>query len=111
MVKIKNLDMKKIIMFLIPVFLFTGCFLHKKQVDESSDNTSSFKNAIVIKEKTERTGVNAEYKWIAEHYPDAKVLQQRLVNNNGKPYDIIDIKTKSGKKSIYFDISNFFGKF
>ncbi len=104
--------MKRIILFLIPVFLFTGCFLQKKQVATVDGNIATdFKNAIVIKEKTERAGVNAEYKWIAEHYPDSKVLQQRLVNKSGKPYDIIDIKTKSGKKSIYFDISNFFGKF
>src|ERR1700730_6082618 len=30
---------------------------------------SSYENAVVIKEKTETAGVDAEYKWCAVHYP------------------------------------------
>jgi len=37
---------------------------------------------------------------------------QSLVFKNNKPYDILSIKTADGtEKKIYFDISNYFGKF
>lgn len=73
---------------------------------------SSYENAVVIQEKREGPGVDAEYKWIREHYPGSKTGSQALVFKNGKPYDILSIKTADGaEKKIYFDISNYFGKF
>jgi hypothetical protein len=73
---------------------------------------SSFENAVVIQEKTEGPGVDAEYKWIREHYPGSKTNSQALVFEKGKPYDILTIVTADGaKKKVYFDISNYFGKF
>jgi len=73
---------------------------------------SSYENAVVIQEKTEGPGVDAEYKWIREHYPHSKTGSQSLVFKNNKPYDILSIKTADGtEKKIYFDISNYFGKF
>jgi len=73
---------------------------------------SSYENAIVIQEQHEGAGVDAEYKWIREHYRGSKVQGQALTNKNGKPYDILTIRTADGaEKKVYFDISNFFGKF
>jgi hypothetical protein len=73
---------------------------------------SSFENAIIIKEHTESTGVSAEYAWLRQNYPGYKLQKQALVNNKGVPYDVLDIVTGNGeKKSIYFNISRFFGKF
>lgn len=72
----------------------------------------SYETAVVIKEKSETAGVRAEYNWCAEHYPGYKTQRQALTNKNGKPYDILTIETADGsKKEVYFDISNFFGKF
>jgi len=77
-----------------------------------SEVGSAYSNAIFIEEKTEQKGVDAEYVWLGNHYPGYKVKSQSLNYNEGKPYDIINITTADGKsKSIYFDISNFFGKF
>ena len=71
---------------------------------------SSYENAIVIREKHEGPGVDAEYKWIRQQYPGSTVKSQALTNKNGKPYDILTIQTADGtEKKIYFDISNFFG--
>jgi hypothetical protein len=71
---------------------------------------TSFENAVFITEKTESKGVAAEYKWLSQHYPGYKLKKQSLGHNGGKPYDLMNIKTSSGKeKIIYFDISNFFG--
>ena len=63
-------------------------------------------------EKNESTGVDAEYLWLKKNYPGYKLKQQSLNFHNKKPYDILSIETKEGEeKEIYFDISNFYGKF
>ncbi|MEI9912497.1 MAG: hypothetical protein WDO71_24295 [Bacteroidota bacterium] len=72
---------------------------------------SSFENAIILKQKKERAGVDAEYKWLAENYPGYTRIRQSLKGKGEKYYDIITIKTNDGGiKEIYFDITNFFGK-
>lgn len=81
------------------------------EADASAEGTS-FGNAVVIKEKTESSGVAAEYAWLKKHYPGYSLIKQTLVYHEGKPYDKMDIKTGDGKRmTVYFDISNFFGKF
>jgi hypothetical protein len=73
---------------------------------------SSYASAIVIQEKGETAGVAAEYKWIRDHYPGSTNKMQALQNKNGKAYDVLTIVTADGvQKQVYFDISNFFGKF
>ncbi|MBX7205154.1 MAG: hypothetical protein K1X81_07000 [Bacteroidia bacterium] len=77
-----------------------------------SQDGSSYAKAIVINEKSESKGVDAEYTWLRLHYPGCKVERQALVFENKKPYDLLYIITREGeKKTVYFDISNFFGKF
>ena len=77
-----------------------------------SADGSSFEKAIVIQETSETTGTSAEYKWIRQNYPGSQNQGQALMTNNKKPYDVLTIKTSDGTtKKIYFDISNFFGKF
>jgi hypothetical protein len=76
----------------------------------SSQEGTSYETAIVIKEKSETAGVAAEYKWIREHYPGSRNKGQGLQTVKGKSYDVLTIETAGGEtKTIYFDISNFFG--
>jgi hypothetical protein len=72
----------------------------------------SCNSAIPIKATTEDAGIAEEHAWIQENYPGAQVpVQQSLTKCNGKPADQIEIETANGRKvTIYFDISNFFGK-
>jgi hypothetical protein len=112
--------MKKIIFILLPLFLLCSCattgkFSGKTQynssVSESRDG-SSYEKAVVIVAKNEKAGINAEYSYILKNYPGYKLKGQVLTEKNKVPYDIIDIITASGEsKSVYFDISKFFGKF
>ena len=104
--------MKKMILFLMLNLAMASCGNMKKaQVAKSSTDESLFTNAVFITEKTEIAGVPAEYDWLKVHYPGYSTLGQSLVFHNSKPYDIIDIKTSNGvKKSVYFDISNYYGK-
>ena len=122
--------MKKLLPLLIIIF-FASCSSTKKSQTGSpatsaalsSDvsatsvnstaqkNGSNYENAIVIKAKNETEGVAAEYKWLREKYPGYKLIEQSLSNEGKKHYDILKIQTKEGEeKSIYFDITNFFGK-
>ena len=72
----------------------------------------SFETAIIIKEKNERAGVKAEYDWIKEHYANYSIEGQKLSSFKKTPYDVITIVLSDNKKvPLYFDISNFFGKF
>jgi len=113
------------------IVLFTACSSSKKAAKTNSPNLtpqstvevttastsvdhdgSSFEKAIFITEKTETTGVHAEYEWLKKNYPGYTMIKQSLINKGRKPYDILKIKTKDGEeKEICFDISNFFGKF
>jgi hypothetical protein len=71
----------------------------------------SCNSAIVIAATTEQTGIAEENAWIKENYPGAAKVGQALTTCNGKSADQVDIETANGRKvSVYFDISNFFGK-
>ncbi|MFI5204033.1 MAG: hypothetical protein ACHQF2_06005 [Flavobacteriales bacterium] len=102
--------------YFLPLFILTqlliGCVGVKKTGSSTvSGDGSSYETAIYINETNEMSGVKAEYAWLNEHYPGYKRNMQSLANHNGKPYDIIKIKTAAGDDvTVYFDISNFFGK-
>jgi hypothetical protein len=73
---------------------------------------SSYEKAIVIREKKEEEGGKAEYSWIKKKYPGSRPHKQSLNFKDKKSYDIIYITTADGNEvAVYFDISNFFGKF
>lgn len=116
---------KTILISAVFIFLLSACSTSKKTAqsvtnspttsvsvtDEQRDG-SSYEKAIVIKEKSETPGVSAEYKWLKEKYPGYTFTGQSLSTYKKTPYDVIKIKTADGEeKTVYFDISNFFGKF
>lgn len=73
---------------------------------------SSFEKAIVIHGATELTGVDAEYGYLAKHYPGYHREKQSLASHGKRNFDVLEFKTADGKKmAIYFDITEFFGKF
>ncbi|HLK31096.1 MAG TPA: hypothetical protein VKT28_21130 [Puia sp.] len=104
-----------IFVFLLSVLSLLSCSSPKKvstSATASSNDGLSYATAVFITEKTESTGVNAEYKWIKEHYSNYKIKGQSLTTHDKKPYDIITILLSDGKElPLYFDISNYFGKF
>ncbi len=117
--------MKLLATLLVVAFLFTSCSSTKKTTGpvaspaaatsktvSSSGDGSDYDKAIVIDKKNESAGVAEEYKWLREHYPGYTLIKQSLKHKDGKSYDVMNIKTKEGEeKNIYFDITNFFGKF
>ena len=86
--------------------------VNSSTVSNPEADGSSFEKAIIINKKNETDGVAEEYKWLREHYPGYTFRSQSLNYKDKRSYDILKIKTQSGEeKSIYFDITNFFGKF
>jgi len=86
-------------------------------VSYSDNSGTSIEDAIVILDAANSAdGVKAEYDLLAMMFghrgKDWTVQGQRLLFENGKPYDAIYVLFPSGEKAIYyFDISGFFGKF
>ncbi|HTL81855.1 MAG TPA: hypothetical protein VL651_09140 [Bacteroidia bacterium] len=116
--------MKKILFFLsvFSLFTFASCrHLNKAQksdvvVDKGNGTDggsgTSFEDAVVVHEKNGTDGVAAEYEWLKLNYPGYSLIKQTLEYNTSVPYDVMEIKTADGtKKKIYFDISEYFGKF
>ena len=111
--------MKKMLFLFAVLILVSGCVVQKVVSDKTEASVvatggdgSSFEKAIIINEKREKPGIDAEYTWIYKNYPGSKVTQQMLTEKKGVPYDILKIVTAGGEeKSIYFNISKFFGKF
>jgi hypothetical protein len=110
--------MKKILYLFAFSLLLCACSSHKKIVQGNATavtvaaDGSSFDKAIYIAEDHETPGIHAEYAWIKDRYPNYKLKGQSLGNYKNKPYDIIHITTADGRDTdVYFDISNFYGKF
>jgi len=113
--------MRKLIAFLLLISLIIACSPSKNISTGTTGNTttvgterdgSSYHKAIIIKEKNETKGIKAEYEWLRKNYPGYEAKKQALIVQKKTPYDVITIVTENGEeKSIYFDISNFYGKY
>ena len=78
---------------------------------EGGDGLSCESRVIIRGATGSANGVPMEYAWIKQKYPGFRMRQQSLRQCAGKPADVLDITTAEGKDlSIYFDISDFFGK-
>jgi hypothetical protein len=72
---------------------------------------SSIERAIQLPdEKTEMTGVDAEYKVLGYYFPGyGKKSQALMTGPDQRPYDLLTIQKNGKSRDVYFDISNFFG--
>ena len=98
------------------LFSALSCSSGKKSnatsLSKSTGDGLSFSTAIVIMERSETKGTSAEYTWIRNHYSNYTIKGQSLTMNEKIRYDIITIIQSDGKElPLYFDISNFYGKF
>jgi hypothetical protein len=73
-------------------------------------------NAVVILAPNCIDGIMAEYKYIENRCGvrnrDWRLIAQFKLSEDGRDYDMLTIETKGRfRKSFYFDITDFFGKF
>lgn len=88
----------------------------KKQNLYTGGNGESAENAVIINTTTSLRGIPAEYAFVASRCGKENVEwtleSQMVLRRNGKNYDYLTVKLENGdKKSFYFDISQFYGKF
>lgn len=76
---------------------------------------SSFATAILIKgAANEGEGVAAERTYVVLRHPDwdPREIDTALMEDNGRTYDLSRFRGRDGvQHALYFDISEFFGKF
>lgn len=113
--------MKRLIIFL---FFAIGCASGRKSaagpaaaaapvaVTDTVRDGSSFDRAVIIKDTNETAGVHTEYQWIRDNYPGYDTKKQSLVSNKGIPFDVLVVRNQDRtEKTVYFNISSFYGKF
>lgn len=50
--------------------------------------------------------IMAEYEWMQENYPNAKMLGKDLIKHNGRTYDVFKLEKENKEKiTLYFDTS------
>lgn len=78
----------------------------------ASEKGLSFEDAIVLDGvANELDGIGAEHLYTNRHEPGWVWQRQALVHDGGRVYDVIDLTGPEGEtKSIYFDITDWFGK-
>ena len=75
-------------------------------VQAAEQDGSSFEHAIVV------GGIKEEYSWVRSHYPGSAFQGQSLMFKKDKPFDVLNFRLSDGTtRSIYFDISSFYGKY
>jgi hypothetical protein len=56
-------------------------------------------------------GIAAEHAYTRKHYPGWRWKTQSLAGHGGRHYDVIEMIGPNGEtKTIYFDITDWFGK-
>ena len=78
----------------------------------SSDGTSFDKAIVITGALNDTAGIQAEYQYIRSHFPGATVGNQRLVSQGTRVFDLLELVTADHqKRTIFFDITDFFGKY
>jgi hypothetical protein len=93
---------------LTPVQLATGATTDPTSVEPGT----SFETAIVLEGATNTlNGIAAEHAYTRKHYPGWRWQTQGLMSTGGRHYDVIQmIGPKGDTKTIYFEITDWFGK-
>jgi len=73
----------------------------------------SLETAVIIKHANDDLmGTKAEYVWLRQTFPGLKLVSQQLLHEGGKTFDRMEFSTRDGStRTIYFDISDSFGKY
>jgi len=101
--------MKKIFITLIVLIQFS-C-VSTVPIDTELAKGSSFENAVVFSGVTNMfQGISLEKQWIRKNYPNAQIEMQASVPNGEKIYDVLTLKTSKGSRTVYFDVTGWYGK-
>src|SRR5882724_9857790 len=69
------------------------------RVQRTIDDGTTAHKAIIVH------NISDEYAWSEHHYPDGMVVMQRVTYRDGKPFDILTLRSANGdEQDVYFDI-------
>jgi len=92
-----------------PAFAAVDCKPGDKGIF-GGDGTSVEQAIVICGAKSEAEGVRAERDYLSEKFPGFDFSGQHLLLPAGRAYDQLDIVLADGsKRSVYFDITAFFG--
>jgi hypothetical protein len=82
---------------------------------KGGDGSSKENAVIILGANNEIEGVDAEYLWLEENHGEENVeweiLDQTLLDEGDRQFDILKIKFSDGKMEEYwFEITGFYGK-
>ena len=100
-------------MLRVPFALALGLALCGCQTTSESSRGDglTIEHAVVLTGGSDATNVGAEYAWIRQHEPNAKVTGQALITRGKRAFDKLDVALPDGSaKSYYFDITSGYGK-
>ncbi|MHA1757385.1 MAG: hypothetical protein ACTSVV_11485 [Promethearchaeota archaeon] len=77
----------------------------------SGGDGSSLEKAIIISDCNDLEGVDQEYLIMHNMFGKFQLIEQRLIKHKGKLYDQLIIEVENEIIEIFFDITDFFGKY
>lgn len=90
--------------FIISLLILVACSSAKNIGSEQREGRSVEK-AIVV------GSIPEEYEYVRKVCIGCQLLEQSLIFEDGKPFDVLRLKQPNGEEiSYYFDISKFYGK-
>ena len=84
----------------------------KKEYSKLDSGHETCQTAVSFDAPSETDGVAKEYEWIKANYPSYHLVEQKLIDCQGKPTDAMAIADGNKRTFTYvlFDLSKFFGK-
>ena len=64
----------------------------------------------IVGAANEMEGIDAENAWMRQHTTGCSQSSQALINGSHGQYDLIELKCGAETRTLYFDITDFFGK-
>lgn len=100
----------KPLLFTLLVLVLVGCQTMPLSYS-GGDGSSRAQAVIILGARDTEAGIGAENAWIRQRYPGARKTKQTLETVGRRHYDVIRFTLSDGQtKSIYCDITDFFGK-
>lgn len=99
------MKIKSILIYLSIILISNSCAINNTSTNITRDG-KSITQAIKVKSVAE------EYEFVKSHCINCRLLNQSLIIEGDKPYDVLNLENDKGEKvSYYFDVSSFFGEF
>jgi hypothetical protein len=76
----------------------------------SGGNGASLEQAIIISDCNNSEGVQQEYDIVKNIFGDYKLICQALIEQEGKYFDKLGLNINEKQIELYFNITDFFGK-